>query len=103
MGERTREATVRRVQRLAASAAGNPDAPIANGLFIFYLALMFVVLAIAVEAIDEWRHGSGEGSIAVDALWRVSLITSRVCQVALSVLLAIWGYRQFSRRKEERR
>src|SRR5690242_10132420 len=94
-GQRTREAVAGRVQRLAASAAGDPNAPIANGLFILYLAVLFVVLVIVVEAFREWHHGSGEGSIVVDVLWRVTLVTSRVFEVILIVLLSIWVYHRF--------
>lgn len=101
LSQRTLETAARRVQRLAASAAGDPNAPIANGLFIFYLAIAFVALAIVVEAVREWHHGAGEGSIFVDVLWRVTWIASTVYEVVLIMLLAIWVYRRFQYRKKE--
>lgn len=101
-GQRTLEAITGRVRRLAAGAAGDPNAPVANGLFIFYMFFLLVALAITEEAIREWRHGAGEGSIFVDVLWHVAWATTSVLEVVLIVLVVIWGYRRFISGREER-
>ncbi len=91
-----------KVREIAASAARDPNAPIANGWLIFYLALLVAVLVFVVGAIAEWHDGAGQGSVYVDALWRVTWVTFQILKTALIVLLVIWGYRWFNRRKEER-
>jgi len=101
-GERTLGAVTGKLQQLAASAARDPNAPIANGWLIFYFSLIFAVLIFVVGGVREWHHGSGEGSFFVDVVWRVTWIIFSVLEVALIVLLAIWGYRRFISGREER-
>lgn len=86
---------------MAASAARNSDAPIANGWLIFYLFLVVAMLVFVVGAIAEWHDGAGKGSVYVDALWRVTWVTFQILKTALIVLLVIWGYRRFIRKEGE--
>jgi len=101
-GERTLGAVTGKFQQLAASAAHDPNAPIANGWLIFYLALLVAVLVFVVGAVAEWHDGAGQGSIYVDVLWRVTWITFTVLKTTLIVLVVIWGYRRFISGREER-
>jgi uncharacterized membrane protein len=94
------DAATGRVQQMAAGAARDPNAPIANGWLIFYLALVVAVLLIVASVIYAWHHGSGQGNVLVDVVWRITWVTFSVLKVTLIVLLVIWGARWFGRRRE---
>lgn len=99
--QRTLGVAAGKIQQLAARAAADPNAPIANGWFVFYLALVVVVLGIVESVVYSWHHGSGHGNVFVDVLWHVTRVVDSVLQLALIVLLVIWGSRWFGRRREK--
>jgi hypothetical protein len=90
-----------RAQRLAARMAGDPNAPIANGYLIFYLAVTVAAFMILGGAILEWHRGAAQGNVFVDILWRLTWIMFQVMKVTLIILLVIWVYRWFGRRGGE--
>lgn len=96
-----RNAAAKRGQRFAARIAGRPDVPIANGLLIFYLAILLIVLAIAIGALDNWRTGSGKGSVFVGVLWHTVWTSFQVLKITWIVLLIIWIWRWFNGRRVE--
>lgn len=96
-----RVAAGKRGQRFAARIAGQPDAPIANGLLIFYLAILLIVLALVIGALDNWHTGSGKGSVFVGVLWHTVWTTFQVLKVTWIVLLIIWIWRWFNSRRVE--
>jgi hypothetical protein len=96
-----RDGAAKRGQRFAARVAGQPDAPIANGLLIFYMAFVLFMLVLAVGALQEWHNGAGKGSVFVDVLGRIVWIVFNVLAVTWVVLLVIWISRWFNGRGAE--
>jgi len=96
-GQRVLGAATRKVQQVAASAARDPNAAIANGWLIFYFGLLVAMLVFVVGAVAEWHDGAGQGSIFVDIVWRVSWVGFQMLKTVLIVLLVIWGYRRFTK------
>lgn len=93
----------KKAQRFAARVAGQPDAPIANGMLIFYLVFVLFVLVLAVGALQEWRNGAGKGSVFVNVLWHITSNTFDVLAITWIVLLIIWISRWFGNRGAESR
>lgn len=91
----------KKAQRFVARVVAQPDAPIAHGLFIFYLALLLLVLVPVVGALRNWRIGSGKGNVFVDVLSHVAWVSFNVLAVTWIVLLVIWISRWFSGRRSE--
>jgi hypothetical protein len=100
-GRRTLNAGGARAQRIAARIAGQPDAPIAIGLLIFYLAILLFALVLIVGALNNWHTGSGRGDVFVGILWHTVWIFFQVLKVTWIVLVIIWVSRWFSKRRAE--
>jgi membrane protein implicated in regulation of membrane protease activity len=75
--------------------AGDPNAPIANGYLIFYLALLVGAFVILGAVVLQWHDGSGQGNVFVDILWRLTWVTYQILKVTLIILLLIWISRRF--------
>jgi hypothetical protein len=86
----------KKAQRFVARIVGEPDAPIAHGLLIFYMTFVLLVLALVVGALHNWRTGSGKGSVFVDVLSHITSDAFDVLAIAWIVLLVIWISRWFS-------
>lgn len=86
---------VGKVQWLAGSMAGDSNAPIVNGYVVFYLALIVAGLVLVGGAVLEWHHGSAQGNVAVDILWRVTWVIYQVLKVTLVIVGGMWIYRRF--------
>lgn len=99
--QRTLGVVTGKIQQLAASAARDRNAPIANGWMIFYLALVVAVLVIVESVVFSWDHGSGHGNVFVDVLWHVTRVVGSVLKLALLVVLVMWGSRWFDMRREK--
>lgn len=86
-----------------ARIVGEPDAPIAHGLFIFYMAFVLILLVFGIGALQEWHTGSGKGSVFVDVLGHIVWIVFNVLAITWVVLLIIWISRWFGDRGAESR
>jgi hypothetical protein len=64
-----------------------------------FLVFAVVILFLLVGAVNRWRHGDGEGSVAVDIIWRVVWITYTICQVWLIFVVVTLLYRWRQRAK----
>ena len=91
----------KKAQRFVARIVGEPDAPIAHGLFIFYLTFVLFMLVIAVGALRDWRIGSGKGNVFVAVLGHIVWIGFNVLAVTWIVLLIIWISRWLGNRGAE--
>jgi hypothetical protein len=92
-----------KTRRFAARVAGRPDAPIANGLLIFYMVFVLFLLALAVGALYDWRTGSGKGNVFVAVLSHIASDVFDLLAITWLVLLIIWISRWFSDRRAESR
>src|SRR3954453_20911010 len=66
--------------------------------WVFGFTVVTVVLFLLVGAVKQWRHGGGQNSDLVDALWHTIWICYTLAKLGLIALLFVAGYRHFKHR-----
>ncbi|HKB50386.1 MAG TPA: hypothetical protein VKC63_03025 [Solirubrobacterales bacterium] len=72
-----------------------------RGKLIALLAVCVALLYPLIGAFYDFHHGSGQGSVVVDVLWRVVWVGYSFARLALIVLLAMAAYRYVTKKRYE--
>lgn len=69
-----------------------------RGKYILFLVIGLLIAAPLVGVLDKYHHGSAQGNVLIDILWRVVWISFSLAQLAALILIVVAGARFLSSR-----